>query len=81
MGAISATILAGAGIAQHPDMVMDAENLPMIRTTAHPDAVGFCNDFMQAAHDGPDDRMKVRNLRQHGPGWPCFANAGFLGFP
>ena len=52
--AASATVFfAHLATAQAPEMVMDAESLLRICTTAHPDTVGFCNGFMQAAHDFP----------------------------
>ena len=59
-GALPAVAFAWCAVAQQPDMTMDAENLLSICTTAHPDAVGFCNGFMQAAHDWPGgDDLRV----------------------
>lgn len=58
--ALPPALIAWGAAAQTPGMVMDAENLLEICTTAHPDAVGFCNGFMQAAHDWPaGEQLKV----------------------
>ena len=60
LGALSAAVFAHSANAQQGGMTLDAENLLTICTTAHPDAVGFCNGFMQAAHDWPsDDNLRV----------------------
>ena len=60
LGALSAALFADGATAEKHDMTMDAENLLTICTTAHPDAVGFCNGFMQAAHDWPGgDGLRV----------------------
>ena len=50
---VASLIFVAAANAQPSNVTMDARNLLDICTTAHPDSVGFCNGFMQAAHDWP----------------------------
>ena len=58
--ALSAAIIAKSATAHQSSMTLDAANLLTICTTAHPDAIGFCNGFMQAANDWPSgDNLRV----------------------
>lgn len=51
--ALAAIGFNASAAAQNERMTMTAENLLGVCTTAHPDSVGFCNGFVQAAHDFP----------------------------